>query len=117
MDYQKQSLSKKFQVKKITDPNDPLAKTWHSKYDSAWVPPNCNRNMIPSGKADNCIKSNTQIRILGVCRGWDNLSPQVQAKTTRVWDKNTLGKREKKWLKEFVDEDEEDEDTDTDDDN
>ena len=89
-------------MKKITDANDPLAKTWSRKYDSAWVPPQCNLRMIPSGMEENCVKSTKQVRVLGICRGWENLSGAAKRKTTRVWPNGTLGKREEKWLKEFL---------------
>lgn len=34
-------------VCKITTQNHPMQKAWHSKYDSAWVPPGC--GMVDSG--------------------------------------------------------------------
>ena len=66
------------------------------------MPANCNKGMIPSGYEENCVKSNSQIRILGVCRGWEAMPKNVQDKTTRVRPSSELGCREKKWLKEFV---------------
>ena len=76
-------------------PNGDGGGTWRQGYDSAWVQRN------PTSE-ENCIRSPNQIRILGVCRGWDLLSAATRAKTTRVWPKDALGGRERMWLKEFV---------------
>ena len=107
-----------FKVKKITSSKDPMAKTWSRKYDSAYIPPGSCPD-IPSGRPENCMRSNDQIKILGACRGWENLSGSVQAKTTRVRPTSKLGGREGKWLQEFIEKIEEkynDEGTNNDDD-
>ena len=33
----------------VTKAEDPKMKSWHRDYDSAWVPPNADRSMVPSG--------------------------------------------------------------------
>ena len=55
-------------------------KTWQSNFNSAWVPPHC--GMVRSGLQENCIRDPEQIRILGVVRGYDLLSPRAQSRTT-----------------------------------
>merc|ERR1719323_2124145 len=54
----------------------PWQKTWQKYYDSAWVPRNC--GMVPSGLEENCIKSESQILILGVCKGFRFLDIDAQ---------------------------------------
>jgi hypothetical protein len=53
--------------------------------------------MNASGLEENCIRSRNQIRILGIAKGWDLLSPKVQAMTTNAEGKtaNALSDREK----------------------
>ena len=45
----------------------PLQKTWQTAqgggFDAAWVPPNC--GVVPSGLEENCVRSPSQIQVLG----------------------------------------------------
>ena len=68
-------------VKKVTDLNDPVRLTWARDFDSAWIPPNTMMNVIKSGRQENAIRSISQIEILGVCRGFEDLAPEIQALT------------------------------------
>jgi len=54
----------------------PWQRKWQRCYDSAWVPQNC--GMVLSGLEENCIKSESQIRILGVCKGFRYLDQDAQ---------------------------------------
>ncbi len=86
-------------VCKIDRRGHPMQKAWQAKFDSAWVPPHSGVN--PSGQQvlvlantyimiheltvlspskENCIKDNNQIHILGVCRGYNLLSPTAKNK-------------------------------------
>ena len=56
--------------------NHPDQKSWQNDWDSAWVPQNC--GMVKSGREENCIQSPEQIRILGICHGWDQLDSAVK---------------------------------------
>ena len=71
-------------MKRISGSSDPFLSSWQNTHDSAWVPPKTDRNMVPSGRTENCIKLPKQIRVLGVTRGWEMLDQATQAKTRRV---------------------------------
>ena len=77
-------------VARVDYQGHPMQKRWHQCYGSAWVPPNC--GMVQSGYQvrhiinrscqvlwqsfgiqENCIKSDSQILILGVCKGYSLL--------------------------------------------
>merc|ERR1712038_569201 len=77
----------------------PLQKTWQSEFGSAWTPPNTH-GMVRF--QENCLQSNDQIRILGVCRGFDLLPWHVQEKTYRVCHSHYLWDWEVEELKHFL---------------
>ncbi|KAJ1189347.1 hypothetical protein NDU88_006095 [Pleurodeles waltl] len=51
-------------VKKIDRQGHPDQKSWHSHYDTAWVPPNC--GMVSSGLEEDCIANPTRIKVIDV---------------------------------------------------
>ncbi len=65
-------------TKKITSQNQSNRTTWQQEANSAWVPQGC--GMVKSERSENCIRDSKQIRILGICRGWDELDTATQDK-------------------------------------
>ena len=63
-------------VRRVDRQGHQWQKTWQKFYDSAWVPRGC--GMVPSGLEENCIKSDSQICILGVCKGFGYLDEDAQ---------------------------------------
>ena len=90
-------------VRRITFQKDPNRTSWRDEHSSGWVPPDC--GMVGSGREENAIKSKRQIRVLGVCRGWEELDNDTRQLTMLVSRKATLDSRpEKDALKEFLQE-------------
>jgi len=88
-------------VRKITSQSDPHRTSWRDDHSSGWVPRNC--GMVDSGREENVIKSKRQVRVLGVCRGWEELNNDTRRLTRRVSKKHTLDSSpEKDALKEFL---------------
>ena len=46
-------------------------KSWHSKFDSAWVRPNS--GAVNCNREENCLKKAKQVKVLGICRGWEEV--------------------------------------------
>uniref|UniRef100_A0A8C7EZZ0 Grass carp reovirus (GCRV)-induced gene 2p n=1 Tax=Oncorhynchus kisutch TaxID=8019 RepID=A0A8C7EZZ0_ONCKI len=43
-------------VKRIDKDNHPMQKSWNAAgYDTAWVPPNCGMQSVPSGLEEDCV--------------------------------------------------------------
>ena len=91
-------------TKRVVREEDPDRTTWQRDHGSAWVPPNCNLDMIPSGFEENCVKSKAQVRVLGVTRGWALLARNVQQMThdLRRSPGTDLSRREKKVLHDLL---------------
>ena len=72
---------------------DPLAKLWQDKYDTAWAPEGTDLRSIPSGMTENCINRPEQIRILGICDGWEILNDEQKCsiRPVEVGNKLDLG--------------------------
>ena len=66
-------------TRKITSQGQSDRTTWQSQANSAWVPAGC--GMVDSGRSENCVRHTKQIRILGICRGWNLLNSSTQART------------------------------------
>ncbi len=66
-------------TRKITSQDQSDRTTWQSQANSAWVPAGC--GMVDSGRSENCVRHTKQIRILGICRGWNLLNSSTQART------------------------------------
>ena len=91
-------------TKRVVREDDPDRTSWQRDHGSAWVPPNCNRDMIPSGFEENCVKSKGQVRVLGVTRGWRLLPHDVRALTHNLERSpgTDLNRREKKALHDLL---------------
>ena len=88
-------------VRKITSQRDPSRTSWRNDHGSGWVPRDC--GMVGSGREENAIKSKRQVRVVGVCRGWEELKDNTRGLTVQVSNKLTLDSRpEKDALKEFL---------------
>lgn len=64
-------------VQKVNTTQGPETTAWQTDYDTAWVP----RGIVNSGRQENCVKDPRRIEILGVCRGFELLSADVQIMT------------------------------------
>ncbi len=102
----------------IDQQGHPLQKRWHSEYGSAWVPPNC--GMVPSGLEvrstvcldsltynpelkrfqENCVKSSSQVRILGVAVGWSLLPPHIRGSVSSCLETEQLCSEEEEEILE-----------------
>ena len=51
--------------------------SWQSEYSSAWIPPN--NNIHPSGLEETCVKSPSQVRVLGIAYGHELLDFNTQS--------------------------------------
>ena len=88
-------------VRKITSQGDAHRKKWRDEHGSGWVPRDC--GMVGSGKEENAIKSKRQIRVLGVCRGWEDLHNDARQLTMLVSKKASLDSRpEREMLEQFL---------------
>ena len=83
-------------VKRIDKQNHPEQKTWQSKWDCAWVPPGC--GMVQSEREENCVKSPMQVKVLGVCHGWDKLDQQTK-NDANVFQVDPLAMSPREWEK------------------
>lgn len=61
---------------------------WQADYAAAWVPPGSYK-FNSKGLEENCVRSRSQISILGIAKGWANLSSQAQALTINTEGTNT----------------------------
>ena len=57
----------------VWDPEDPLRFKWNRDHSSAWIP--SYSNFPHSDREETCVKSASQVAILGVSKGWDRLHP------------------------------------------
>lgn len=49
-------LELRVRVKRIDKGNHPMQYTWSKhKYDTAWVPSNCDMKAVPSGLEEDCV--------------------------------------------------------------
>lgn len=54
-------------VKRIDKDNHPMQQTWSSKgYDTAWVPPNCGMQSVPSGLEEDCVFDPKRVEVMDV---------------------------------------------------
>ena len=60
---------KTFVVGPNTTPEQRIS--WQGEYSSAWIPPN--NNIHPSGLEETCVKSPSQVRVLGIAYGHELL--------------------------------------------
>ena len=82
-------------TKKISPPDFALQTTWHSKYDTAWLPP-------VGRMEENCVKCKEQIKIIGVVKGFHLLPASAQNRTRQVAPGDRLTPAEKKDLDAMV---------------
>ncbi|KAJ8388306.1 hypothetical protein AAFF_G00134600 [Aldrovandia affinis] len=54
-------------IKRIDRDNHPMQKTWHSQgYDTAWVPPKCGMQAVPSGLEEDCVWDPNRIEVVDI---------------------------------------------------
>lgn len=54
-------------VKRIDKDNHPLLLTWSSNgYDTAWIPPNCGMQCVPSGLEEDCVFDPKRVKVVGI---------------------------------------------------
>lgn len=54
-------------VKRIDKDNHPLRLTWSSNgYDTAWIPPKCGMQCIPSGLEEDCVFDPKRVKVVGI---------------------------------------------------
>jgi len=63
----------------IVDDNTPQEErvSWQREHSSAWIPPN--NRVHPSGREETCVKSPSQVRILGIAYGHEHLDVQTKS--------------------------------------
>lgn len=56
-------------VKRIDQNSVDLRLTWHSKgYDTAWVPPNCGLQLVPSGLEEDCVYDPQRVQVVDIAK-------------------------------------------------
>lgn len=67
---------KTFVVEENTTPEDRVS--WQGEFSSAWIPPN--NKIHPTGLEETCVKSASQVRILGIAYGYEYLDFNTQSR-------------------------------------
>jgi len=82
---------------------DPLRTTWHKKFSSAWLPPNHAVSTRHPGREETCVKSSTQVRILGISYGHELLEPATKARLRDLFGTgDSLDKHENRVLDQML---------------
>ncbi|KAM4616017.1 uncharacterized protein ACJ7VT_009012 [Polymixia lowei] len=64
-------------VKRIDKDNHPMQYTWNAAgYDTAWVPPKCGMQAVPSGLEEDCVFDPQRVEVIGIA-----LAPNTAIKT------------------------------------
>ena len=72
---------KTFVVRKETSQEERVS--WQGEFSSAWIPPN--NNIHPTGLEETCVKSASQVRILGIANGHEQLDLNTQASVRNLF--------------------------------
>ena len=67
---------KTFVVENDTTPEERTS--WNEEFSSAWLPPN--NKVAPSGLEETCVKSASQVRVLGIAYGYELLDFNTQSR-------------------------------------
>lgn len=60
-------------VKRIDKDNHPMQLSWHANgYDTAWVPPNCGMQSVPSGLQEDCVFDPKRVEVIGIAKAPNN---------------------------------------------
>lgn len=60
-------------VKRIDKDNHPMQYTWSTQgFDTAWVPPNCGMNAVPSGLEEDCVFDPKRVKVVGIAKAPGN---------------------------------------------
>ena len=88
----------------VTKHDDPMRKQWHKEFSSAWIAPNSYDFFQFENKEETCVKSSSQVRILGIANGHELLSPALQRQLPNVFGTNRdqLTTRENKILDQML---------------
>ncbi|XP_029493068.1 grass carp reovirus (GCRV)-induced gene 2p [Oncorhynchus nerka] len=56
-------------VKRIDKDNHPMQKSWNAAgYDTAWVPPNCGMQSVPSGLEEDCVFDPQRVVVTSIAK-------------------------------------------------
>ncbi|KAM9547582.1 GCRV-induced gene 2p isoform 1-T2 [Salvelinus alpinus] len=56
-------------VKRIDKDNHPMQKSWNAAgYDTAWVPPNCGMQSVPSGMEEDCVFDPQRVVVTSIAK-------------------------------------------------
>lgn len=66
-------------VKRIDKDNHPMQYTWNAQgYDTAWVPPNCGMQSVPSGLEEDCVFDPKRVQVVGIARAPEHVLAELQ---------------------------------------
>lgn len=72
-------------VKRIDKDNHPMQLSWHANgYDTAWVPPNCGMQAVPSGLEEDCVFDPKRVEVVGITKAPDST---IQAELQQLLSK------------------------------
>ena len=92
----------------VEEQGDPMRTSWQGEYSSAWIPATCGwvRGAgVPGTREETCVKSSSQVRVLGAAYGHELLDPATQARLADLFGTgDTLGTRENQVLDAMLEE-------------
>ncbi|KAM6965416.1 GCRV-induced gene 2p [Aplochiton taeniatus] len=69
-------------IKRIDKDNHPMQKSWKAAgYDTAWVPPNCGMQAVPSGLEEDCVFDPQRVEVSGIALA---PNPTIQAELRQL---------------------------------
>uniref|UniRef100_A0A8C8E2D1 Grass carp reovirus (GCRV)-induced gene 2p n=1 Tax=Oryzias sinensis TaxID=183150 RepID=A0A8C8E2D1_9TELE len=76
-------------VKRIDKDNHPLLLTWSSNgYDTAWIPPNCGMQCVPSGLEEDCVFDPKRVKVVGIAHA---PNPTIEKEVYTMYHGTTVG--------------------------
>uniref|UniRef100_A0A7M5X565 Ricin B lectin domain-containing protein n=1 Tax=Clytia hemisphaerica TaxID=252671 RepID=A0A7M5X565_9CNID len=83
----------------ITEYDDPMRREWHRNFSSAWIPQNSFDYFHHNNYEETCVKSSTQVRILGIAYGHELLSYDLRQQLPNLYGTgDSLNRTENKIL-------------------